>query len=228
MKLGIISDIHSNGFALEQVLEALRDRGVQRILCAGDIVGYGSQPNRTIRLLKIGDVECIIGNHDEGAVNGTPSDFNVYAKRALDWNRRNLEEEYLDYLGGLDYYLRENIDGSEVFMVHGSPKNPLSAYVHAKDADSEFLSFSFESPPDILIMGQTHRPFTKQINETLVVNPGSVGQPRDGDPRASCAIIDLDTEDVEIVRVDYDQQKAADDILEYLPKPLAERVLSGK
>jgi len=228
MKVGVISDLHANSIALEKVLEALVDREVDQILCAGDLVGYGSQPNRTIRLLKIAGVESIKGNHDEGILSGTPSNFNIHAKRALDWNRRNLNQEYLDFLRDLPNQLEREISGCKLFMVHGSPRNPVSGYIYSQDVDSDFLEFSFEFPPDILIMGQTHSPYIRQIGETLVVNPGSVGQPRDGDPRASCAIIDMEDLSAEILRIDYDQQEMADDILEVLPKPLADRILSGE
>jgi len=228
MRIGVISDVHSNAFALARVLEKLHDQGVERILCAGDLVGYGSQPNRTIRLLRFSGVESILGNHDDGIINGTPSDFNIHAKRALDWNRRNLNEKYIEYLTDLDPHNRERIEDTDVFIVHGTPRSPLSGYIYSDDISSDFLDFSFDARPDILIMGQTHVPFIKQVEDTLVVNPGSVGQPRDGDPRASCSIIDLSTREAETLRVDYDQQKMADDIIQYLPKPLAERILSGE
>ncbi|SEW10362.1 metallophosphoesterase family protein [Halobacterium jilantaiense] len=228
MKIGVISDIHSNSIALEQVLEALSDRGVDEILCAGDLVGYGSQPNRVMRLLKIADVESVMGNHDEGVVNGTPPEFNVQAKRALDWNRRNIDSDYVELLDQLPLQIRKTIDGSEIFVVHGSPRNPLSEYIYESDLDRGFLEFSFKSPPEILVLGQTHTPFIKKIGDTLVINPGSVGQPRDGDPRASCAILDLAEMEAEILRVDYDQEAMAEDILEVLPKPLAERILYGE
>lgn len=228
MKIGVISDVHSNSLALERVLEALVERGVERILCAGDLVGYGSHPNRVVRLLKISNVDSIRGNHDEGLVNGTPSEFNIYAKRALDWNRRNIDNQYVDYISQLSEEWSEEIGGCDVHMIHGSPKKPISGYVYSDDVDSSFLEFSFESPPDILIMGQTHQPFSKRVANTLVVNPGSVGQPRDDDPRASCAIIDTESMEANILRVNYNQQKVAEEIIQYLPKKLAERILSGK
>jgi len=228
MKVGVISDVHSNSIALEQVLEELHDRGAETILCAGDIVGYGSQPNRTIRLLKITEVVSVMGNHDKGILEGTPSNFNIYAKRALDWNRRNLKKEYFEYIEKLENKIQVNLDGADIYLVHGSPQNPISGYIHSEEVDSDFLDFSLDSYPDILIMGQTHKPYIKRIDGTLILNPGSVGQPRDGDPRASCAIIDTETNKAEILRVDYDQQKMAEDVIEYLPKQLADRLLSGE
>lgn len=228
MKIGVISDIHSNSLALERVLEAFSERGIESILCAGDLIGYGSQPNRVVRLLRILDVTAVRGNHDDGLIGGTPSEFNIYAKRALDWNRRNLDDKYKRYLEELPDYWREEIDGQDTYMVHGSPKNPISGYIYSEDIGPEFLEFSFKSLPNIVIMGQTHLPYSKTVGRTLVVNPGSVGQPRDGDPRASCAIIDTEALDAEILRIDYDQQKVAEDILQHLPKKLANRVLSGE
>jgi putative phosphoesterase len=228
MRLGLISDIHSNSIALERVLERFADEGVESILCAGDLVGYGSQPNRTIRLLRIADVKSILGNHDEGILHGTPTDFNVYAKRALDWNRRHLEDENKEYLESLPEERKLKKGSRSIFMAHGTPKNPLTGYLFQEDVNRDFLEFSFNNPPDVLVMGQTHIPYIEHVGNTMIINPGSVGQPRDGDTRASCAIYDTDQHEGEILRVNYDQKKMYEDMIEYLPKRLAERVLKGE
>lgn len=228
MKIGVLSDIHSNAVALKAVLSRLEDANVDEYICAGDIVGYYSFPNKTVSLLKEIEPLTVQGNHDKGVTNGTPSSFNYYAKRSLDWNRRQLTEESLQFLSRLPPTIRTEVGGREVFIAHGSPRNPINEYIHEGDISERFLDYSFERPPEMLILGHTHKPYVKSVGNHLVLNPGSVGQPRDRDPRASFAVLDTEEPSADIRKAWYNVDEIADDTKEHLPRKLAERLYEGK
>lgn len=228
MKLGVISDVHANASALETVLYQLRRQEVDRIVCAGDIVGYYPQAERVIRLLQIANVDCVMGNHDEAVLGSTPMGFNVYARRAADWTRRNLSEESLNFLKSLPLELNLSLAGKEVYVVHGSPREPTKEYVFQEQIDRDFLNYHFEDPPDVVIFGHTHLPFIKQVERTLILNPGSVGQPRDGNPMSSYAVIDLVGESAEVHRAEYDIESVYQETIEHLPRKLADRLKEGE
>lgn len=228
MQIGVISDIHSNIVALEAVLRKLEEERPEKILCAGDLVGYYPFPDETVSRVRDVEALCVLGNHDFGLITDTPREFNRMAKRALDWNRRNLSEENLVYLEELPETRRLIIDDLDIFIAHGSPNHPIDEYIWKEDIDEEFLNRSFETIPDVVILGHTHRPYVQIIGETVCLNPGSVGQPRDGDPRASFAVIDTESYEVEIRRVEYEIDWVADETEEYLPRQLAERLYEGR
>lgn len=228
MQIGVISDIHSNIVALEAVLRKLEEERPEKILCAGDLVGYYPFPDQTVSRIRDVEALCVLGNHDFGLITDTPHEFNRMAKRALDWNRRNLSEENLVYLEELPETRRLIIDNIDIFVAHGSPSHPIDEYIWEKDISEEFLDQSFETVPDVVILGHTHRPYVQIVGETVCLNPGSVGQPRDGDPRASFAVIDTESYEVNIHRVEYEIDWVAEETEEYLPRQLAERLYEGR
>ena len=229
MKIGFISDIHANEPALDAVLTKLDELGVDEILCAGDIVGYYTRPGECINTIRSLDIPTLKGNHDEALVSGTPGDFNIYAKRAIDWNRRQLEEDQIDFLKNLSQKHYGDYEGTELMMVHGSPSNPLREYVFPEDITEDFIDYHFRSDaPDVLVLGHTHKPFARTVLGTTVINPGSVGQPRDGDPRAGFATYDTRTQEVEHYRIEYEIEELVQEIHEYLPRKLADRLKEGK
>ena len=228
MKVGVISDIHSNAVALEAVLSRLEDAEVEEYVCAGDVVGYYSRPNETISGLRKVDPLTVRGNHDEGVTTETPTSFNYYAKRSLDWNRRQLTEESFRFLRRLPPTIRVDIDGREVFIAHGSPRNPVKEYIQERDISEEFLEYSFDRPPEVVVLGHTHKPYVKRVGDTLVLNPGSVGQPRDRDPRASFAVLETEELSAEIKKAWYNIDEIAEHTKEYLPRKLADRLYEGK
>lgn len=227
MKIAVVSDLHSNVVALDAVLRDLESENIENILCAGDLVGYYPFPDETVSRVRDVNALCVLGNHDFGLVTETPRDFNRLAKRALDWNRRNLSEENLVYLEELPETRRMTLDGLDIFLAHGSPARPIDEYIWEEDIDEDFLDVFFESPPDVVILGHTHRPYVKVVGNTLCMNPGSVGQPRDGDPRASFGVIDTKSFEAELRRVEYEIDWVAKETEEYLPRRLAERLYEG-
>jgi diadenosine tetraphosphatase ApaH/serine/threonine PP2A family protein phosphatase len=234
MRCLVISDIHSNLEAFEAVLD---DAGsVDKVWCLGDVVGYGPDPNGCVELLNSLPHRCIAGNHDWATLGKLDlRDFNPDARDANLWNREQLTPDNLAYLDALPEKLVEG----QFTLAHGSPRHPIWEYIiycTTAQGNAEF----FDTP--FCFVGHTHTPvifrlddkrggeecepmaptFDKalQLEEArLIINPGSVGQPRDGDPRASYAILDLDALTVEHRRVSYPVEKTQAKMME-LDMPL--------
>lgn len=230
MKLGIISDIHSNLPALEVVLEELRKENVEMLLCLGDVVGYGPFPDQTVQTIRDSDLEkiCVKGNHDEKVLGGKTMNFNPAALEAAEWTKENIAEESLEFLRKLDEYETFEADGKSFFLTHGSPRDPLNEYVGEITRETILDQFFEDTGADVILVGHTHVPFKRKTKRGLMVNPGSVGQPRDGDKRASYAIINAETTEVKHGRVPYNIDKVAEEIKQTdLPDSLAERLYRG-
>lgn len=225
MKVGLIADIHANFDALEAVLEEL---DVERIVCAGDLTGYGTEPNKVVERLRDEDAEVIRGNHDAKLVHQLETRLNPAAELALEYNREFLEDENWEYIEELDNSKNVEIDGIETAIFHGSPRHELAEYVYSEEVDDEWLEDNFDSAPDLVVLGHTHVPFKKELTDTVVVNPGSVGQPRDRNPDASYAVLDTGTMSVEIKRTTYDVEEAAEKVEEDFTGKLAERLREGR
>ncbi len=250
MKRALISDIHSNLEALQAVLVDIRAQGVTEIFCLGDIVGYGPNPRECLDLIMKHCEVCILGNHDQGALFD-PEGFNTGAERAIFWTRVQLENAKgstaenaarWDYLGELPRNVRR--DGC--LYVHGSARNPLNEYVFPEDVyNQRKMEKIFKLIESSCFQGHTHVPgvFTDQMrflspedinnqyvqgDEKIMVNVGSVGQPRDGDPR-SCYVIQEDAR-VDFRRVDYDSEITAQKIYDTpdLNDFLGDRIKEGR
>lgn len=249
MKRALISDIHGNLEALEAVLADIAAQGVQETYCLGDIIGYGPNPRECIDLVMKFPV-CILGNHDQGALFD-PEGFNAAAERSIFWTREQLESlkgdpeanaERWDFLGELPRSRREG----KFLFVHGSPRNPLSEYVFPEDIyNQRKMDSLFGLVEGYSFQGHTHVPgvFTEDRNfyspedmgyryrlsgTKAMVNVGSVGQPRDGDPR-SCYVI-LTDEEIEFRRVEYPIEKTVAKIyaIHELDNFLGDRLRDGK
>lgn len=231
MKRALISDIHGNLDALEAVLGDIREQGIQEVYCLGDIIGYGPNPRECIdHVMKF--KACILGNHDQGALFD-PEGFNSGAERAIFWTRDQLEKPIgspaenaarWDFLGELPRCLREG----DFLFVHGSARNPLNEYVFPEDIYNEKkMEKIFSLIEKYCFQGHTHVPgvFTDDMRfrspdevgyryslntEKVMVNVGSVGQPRDGDPR-SCYVV-LTDDQLEFRRIEYDYEATAEKI----------------
>lgn len=217
MKYGIISDIHGNLNALEATLFAIQKFKVDKLVCLGDIVGYGPQPNECVQLIQeISDI-VLAGNHDHGVVGKLSLErFNRYAKAAIQWTQTTVTDESLDYLSALK--LTAAVD--DLFFVHASPNEPIEWHyiMNVFDAEESFAALR----ENICFVGHSHVPviFTSQNdffvnilfdydvsieqNKRYIINVGSVGQPRDLDARAAFAIYDTQTRTYQLQRIDYD------------------------
>ncbi len=228
MRIAFISDIHANSPALCSVLADIENREIDSILCAGDVVGYNAFPNQVIALFSEYDITSVRGNHDEAVLTETPSNFNISAKRAVDWTRRKLSPESEAYLKSLGCEYREVIDNIDIYMTHGSPDDKLNQYVREDMISEDKIESWFNHTPDIIVLGHTHQQFIVETDIAAVVNPGSVGQPRDHDPRAGYAILDTNSWEIDTQRVEYDIDKTAERTQAVLPRKLGDRLYEGR
>lgn len=250
--IAIVSDLHANMEAIRAVLDDIERRGIDRILCLGDVIGYGPEPVEALRLVERFEV-CLRGNHEE-AVLTFAEDFNEKARTALDWTRDRLNDESLDReerfrlwgILGDRMIVSHRID--DALLVHGSPRDPIREYMLPRDAnDRRKMAECFARMESTwCFVGHSHVPgvypedggflaaadldggFRAQRGRKAIVNVGSVGQPRDGDPRACYAVWDGD--EVRFLRVAYDVEATRRKILEtgVLPRYLADRLALGR
>jgi len=224
VKVAFIADVHSNLEALRTTLQDIQTRGIGRILCAGDLVGYGANPNEVVAELRARNVECIAGNHDRAVSRVNPVGMNSMAAAAVYWTAKNISAEAAEFLAGLKSHALIDVEGTSLALFHGSPRDD-DEYLYEVDAVPELLEVARSH---VLVTGHTHVPYVKSVVEGHLVNPGSVGQPRDGDPRASYLIFDPSESKFEIVRLQYDVKAAAKAIMDAgLPTFLASRLLDG-
>lgn len=245
MRYAILSDIHSNIEALSAVFADADAMKVDHFLCCGDVIGYGANPNECIAELKARGVRSILGNHDEAAVYGsTLPSFNPQARKALIWNRDQLNPDSQDYLRGLPMDLTCD---QKLQLVHGSPRS-IEEYVVGLEQAAWILAEMEVAWPEVQVLcfGHTHMAmYIGQKAELLeedaehkrlrlledkryLVNPGSVGQPRDKDWRASYAIYDAKERLLEFRRVEYDVASAQKKIVDSgMPPTFAIRLQFG-
>lgn len=239
MRYGILGDIHSNLPALTAVLETLRRAGVDRYLCLGDVVGYGADAAACVRLVRELEPLIVAGNHDWAVAGRLGLDFfNAPARAAILWTRKALVKSDIDWLGTLE--LAATTDG--ISLAHGTLHDP-AAFDYLQTPYDAYLSFQKLTTRQAFV-GHSHIPITffdgpaitYSVEERVDVagrrtisNVGSVGQPRDEDPRAACGVLDTASERLEVLRVPYDIEAAAKRIREAgLPPLLAERLRLGR
>jgi len=226
-RIAVLSDVHANLEALETVLNEVPDL---EVLCLGDLVDYGANPNEVIREMGRRAAVTIMGNHDQVAISGDTSQFNPRAAMSSQWTRKQLTDESLGYLRALPLEMRTSFGGVPAYFAHGSPDDRLWEYVDPRTHSDLLGHYLDKTKARVIGLGHTHIPYVWRDGERVVFNPGSVGQPRDGDWRASYAILCVDGSrvEVEIKRVRYDVEKAASKIREAgLPGSHADRLLAG-
>ena len=251
MSIAVISDIHANLEALRVVLDHIESQKVERIICLGDILGYGPSPVECVDLVAERCSWSLMGNHDFGVVY-EPTNFNLAAEQAAYWSRDQFEHEgnndqasrHWEFLSRL----RVRVSFDDFLCVHGTPRRPINEYLFPEDALNSPVKMQqiFDLVDRYCLVGHTHVPgvFTDEPDfyppddldgvyklrddEKAIINPGSVGQPRDLDPRASYAIIDDDC--VRFFRLEYDIEsvvkriQAIPELLDWL----GERLFEGR
>jgi predicted phosphodiesterase len=232
MKYAIISDIHSNLEALTKALEIIDQRSVDEIICLGDIIGYGANPNECLALIRRRCTNAIKGNHDEALLNESMTmHFTEDARSALEWTRKQISEENISYLRTLSFSIKKD----DLLFVHASPCHPEQwKYILENNAAAIALLCFSES---LCFIGHTHIPAifstTGRVRsimkgERYLVNVGSVGQPRDRITNLSLSIFDTDTCYYENIRSPYDVETTVRKILHSeLPPRLGQRLLMG-
>ncbi len=224
MRLGVIADVHSNIHALRSAAEVMDAERVEKILFAGDAVGYGANPNECCDTIRRICHRSIRGNHDEAVVTRIFSGMNPYAHAAVSWTVGTLSGDARIFLESLRPSASEVIENRTIAMFHGSPRT-MNEYVYAESAHEDILDIA---KADLVILGHTHMPYVKEFTKGIVLNPGSVGQPRDHNPQGSLAIIETDPLKCRIIRFDYPIDDAAKAIIDQgLPHVLAERLRIG-
>lgn len=247
MRFAILSDIHANLEALETVLADVRQRECDRIVCLGDFVGYGPNPNECVeRLVPLVAERSVAGNHDRAAVSQLEiTSFNVYAQEAILWTQRTLRPSVASYLSALPAEW-SNTTSLAFLAVHGSPRDPIEEYVlDSRTARENFRHRAFP----LCFIGHSHVPglfiSTEEAVEAYpfppaeevrlhpasryLINVGSVGQPRDGDPRAAYAVLDTDAAVVTLIRLEYPIEQTQEKMeREGLPAMLVERLSVGR
>lgn len=248
MRVLLLSDVHSNYEALTAVVRDARDRGpVDAVWNLGDTVGYGPDPGQCVRFLRDAGAVSVAGNHDLGATGRISlREFNPFAAAACRWNGSQLTQEEAAFLGGLPLRVEER----PFTLVHGSPRDPVWEYLFSEKAAEQ--SFPLFSTPFCLV-GHTHFPLAFTLLDSegqqqcrgvllapdvplkleegirLIYNPGSVGQPRDGDPRSAYALYDREAQTITHYRAPYDiaatQQRMT---AAGLPLYLVERLAAGR
>jgi len=242
MKLGIFSDVHSNLTALDAVLALLKEQGADEYLCCGDLVGYGPDPGPCVKRLRQLKMTVVAGNHDYGVLGQTPvSSFNRAAQAAIVWTRKQLKEDDFAFLDSLPLVERVG----NFTLVHGSPSAPENwEYIFSVREAAEEMGYFAES---CCIVGHSHYPFAVERrngdtvhllphasfdlkpDQKYLVNAGSVGQPRDGDPRACCLLFDTRGRKMTFFRVEYDIPAVQTRIRAAgLPEFLATRLAAGR
>jgi len=225
----VISDIHSNLDALEAVIDHIPNG--MPILCLGDIVGYGAQPNEVIQAVQgLGPLVTIMGNHDHAVTSGNTEGFSTPAAMAIAWTRQHITSANLQFLSTLRSEVHLELDKIHVGLYHASPRDSLFEYIYPDLSQEETESLINLSKCRVVLLGHTHIPMKLSARTGIVANPGSIGQPRDGNPNASLGFLTLNAGkyDFENKRVKYDVESAATKIRQSgLPIFLARRLFNG-
>ncbi|MBC7362620.1 MAG: metallophosphoesterase family protein [Candidatus Aminicenantes bacterium] len=241
MKVAVFSDIHGNIGALEAVLADIKKRGVDMVFCGGDLIGYGAFPNEVIELVRDQHIPAIIGNYDQGIGNDLDDCGCAYrdefskalGKRSIAWTKEKVTPENKAYLRNLLERISFNAGGKKVLLVHGSPRR-INEYLFADRPDHSIIRMFEVEKVEVIICGHTHLPYIKQLiveegietvtepdghqvirkkpgGSYILVNSGSVGKPKDGDPRAAYALLSFEDGRFkpEIIRVPYDVESMA-------------------
>ena len=244
MKIALISDIHSNLEALQAVKEDIEKKGFDEIYCLGDIVGYGANPNECIEMVRTMCKACIMGNHDHACIGSTSIEmFNPYAKLAVKWTMEHMSEESTNFLKSLNFIYKLD---HKTMLVHSSPFEPDKWNYILSEYDA-LIAFSCLNSEQLVFIGHSHQPllFFESQNQDIhysiinsltldkqqryIVNIGSVGQPRDLNPKSCYVGIDTEENTVEYYRIGYDIETAVKKIIDAgLPQILAERLKYGK
>jgi diadenosine tetraphosphatase ApaH/serine/threonine PP2A family protein phosphatase len=233
MRIAVISDIHANLEALQSALAIITERHADEVICLGDTLGYGASPNECLAMVRSTCKHVLLGNHDEAAIDLSKSEyFNRYARAAAEWTYKHLSPENAEYIK----HLPSALEYAGIEFAHSSPFEP-EAWHYVVSEDDARMNFPFFSTP-ICFIGHSHTPGVYCEDHTVeevipgkrfIINVGSIGQPRDNDPRLSFGIIDTEPLHYENIRAEYDIDAAAEKIIKAgLPRALAVRLYDGR
>lgn len=218
MKIAVFSDIHGNVLALGAVLKDIISRGADLVFCGGDLVGHGAYPNEVINLIRKCRIPTVMGNYDDGVgfnkpdcgCNFTDPRMEELGRISLEWTKKHVSFENRSFLRSLLERLQFTVYGKKILIVHGSPRK-ITEPLYADCPEESVLRLFEDENVDIIICGHTHIPYTRIVNSKCLINAGSVGRPKDGDPRAAYTLIKLTESslETEVIRVKYDVERMA-------------------
>ena len=220
--VAVVTDIHGNLPALEAALAAIDERGIERIYCGGDLVGYGPRPNEVCALIEDRGIPTIYGNYDYaiardmddcGCAYVTQHDRDL-GQQSVAWTLEHTDARSKQFMRALPFDLRFELGGARVRLVHGSPRK-VNEYLFEDKPARTFERIAAGADCDVLVFGHTHKPWVHEYGGVQFVNCGSVGKPKDGDPRGAFAVLEAAADggvDASIVRVDYDAEAVAREV----------------
>jgi putative phosphoesterase len=237
IEAAVITDVHANLPALEAALTRIDELGIETVYCGGDLVGYGPHPNEVCALIADRRIPTIYGNYDYaiardlddcGCAYITPADREL-GQRSVAWTLEHTDQAAKDFMRGLPFDLRFRLGDADVHLVHGSPRK-VNEYLFEDKPASLYERLADAEEADVLVFGHTHKPWVADFGGVRFVNCGSVGKPKDGDPRAAFAVLrdGPDGVDVTIERVAYDHEAVAREVAAAgLPAEYAEKLVAA-
>src|SRR3954467_7835389 len=233
--VAVITDIHANLPALEAALSRIEQLGIERIYCGGDLVGYGPHPNEVCALIEERGIPTVYGNydyaiarddHDCGCAYITPHDREL-GQQSVEWTLVHTSQASKDFMSELPFDLHFRVGEVAAHLVHGSPRK-VNEYLFEEKPASLYERLAGAESDQVLVFGHTHKPWVRSYGGVLFVNCGSVGKPKDGDPRGAFAILRPAAGAVEVTieRVAYDAETVADEVRAAgLPPEFADKLL---
>jgi putative phosphoesterase len=238
-RIALLSDMHGNSAATEAVLADIDAAAPDETICLGDLVGYGARPNEVIDLVRERGIPTIMGNYDDGVGFDRDNcgcaykdkDEEARGQQSLFWTRGVVDNDRKAFLRTFAPELRREVNGIRIRLVHGSPRR-MNEYLFEDRDEGSLKRIAAIADADVLVFGHTHKPWHREIDGVLFVNTGSVGKPKDGDPRACRVLLTVrqdGTVEVDTRRVDYDiaAMAAAIRAADGLPDRFAEDIETG-
>lgn len=234
-RVAVVTDIHGNAVALAAALERIESLGIEQIYCGGDLVGYGPRPDEVCREIEERRIPTIYGNYDYaigrdledcGCAYVTQHDREL-GQQSVEWTLAHTDERSKAFMRALPFDLRFALGGRRVRLVHGSPRK-VNEYLFEDKPARTFERIAAGADCDVLVFGHTHKPWVAEYGGVLFVNCGSVGKPKDGDPRAAFAVLEAASTGTEVTieRVEYDAESVAREVAAAgLPGEYAEKLV---
>jgi putative phosphoesterase len=234
-RVAVITDIHANLPALHAALARIDDLGIETIYCGGDLVGYGPHPNEVCALIAERGIPTIYGNYDYAIARDLDDCGCAYidqrdrelGQRSVEWTLAHTDDQSKAFMRGLPFDLRFTTGATAVHLVHGSPRK-VNEYLFEDKPARLYERLAAAEEARALVFGHAHKPWRREHGDVLFVNCGSVGKPKDGDPRGAFAVLDASSGELEVTieRVAYDADAVAAEVREAgLPGEYADRLL---
>jgi putative phosphoesterase len=231
----VITDIHGNLLALQAALARIEELGIERVFCGGDLVGYGPHPNEVCALIAECEIPTIYGNYDYAIARDLEDCGCAYVtahdrergQRSVEWTLAHADRDAKDFMRGLPFDLNFRVGRVDVHLVHGSPRK-VNEYLFEDKPARLYERLAGAERDRVLVFGHTHKPWVRECGGVLFVNCGSVGKPKDGDPRGAFAVLRPAADSVEatVERVEYDAGTVAAQVREVgLPDEFAEKLM---